>query len=201
MSTKYTNSTSIASGLRITSKSPTDDRIHFSSVEEARKAIKDEFLAKRFHDGIEVFISDNPGNSETNPEDHNYIKYIWQETTDGLFDTPYQYVANEFPVHYRNKTYNLVLGEADAIYKVFATAGLTQFKVPARFLPSRVRATFKASSVIIYEPSTTVNPEEEEVTIPNNFYMSKNGLSGEVNLIINVAPSYEVGTAVTIKIS
>lgn len=192
---KYNNSTSLSSGLNITTKSPADDRVYFNDVSEAEIHIIDNGGAKSMHDGIIIMITNKPLGANT---EDNYSEYVWMETSEGLFDTPYTYPS--WQGEYTGKIYNLVIKNSSTVVRRLVAQGTSSIIIGERYLPLEVRKT-KIANIVLYEGGSQSNPDNMEQVFPNSVEISTNGITQETSLIIHVLPAYDIDTIVTIKIT
>ena len=195
MSKKYINSNELTTGLRITTKSPIDDRAYFETVQDVINFIEIENGALLLHDGIRIMVTNKPGGTDGID---NYVEYTWVESPSGLLDTSFTYPS--WQGDYTGKNYNFVVAIPNVLIKRRVISGTTSITVDSRYLPYKIIQD-KIANVFIYESTHDTNPGLQELVIPNYTEIKTNEITNKTELHIYFKPAYEADTDITIKIT
>ena len=196
MARKYNNTTTVSSGLHVTSRDVLDDRLYWDSLDDLVNFIENEDGHLVIHDGQEFVITSNPGGGPL--DDNSYKKFMWMETPNGVLTKPFVYPG--FQGAYSNKVYNLVHSSSSVVIKKSVKKGDSTIVIYEKELPLFARLS-KVALVNMYE-QTGVGAHDVEVMIPDSTVFAKNPLKDdEITLQINVKPAFEGSTTVIIKIS
>lgn len=185
---KFNNNIAVASGFKIVSGFPVDDRVIYeklSDFEAMIAALSNE--APSLYEGAVIQFSYDV---ETGTELIT-TEYTWTESDFGILPVGYTYTGTYdviAGIDYRGRTFNLVLKDISAVIKYDLASDTSEIAIPFKYVPYNALLR-KVFTVKIIE-----NPIFGE-DVPSHITMNAS------SVLVHVYPAYVAGTKLTIKIS